>query len=145
MLAVASAGGHWIELLRLKPAFDNCEVIFLSTDPGNSVEVDGFEFYHMSNATRRDFWNIFKMVFQLIKIMRKIRPDIIVTTGSAPGLMTLAIGKIFGTKNVWIQSIADVTELSSSGKKARHFSDLYLSQWDNLAGQHGLEYKGSVL
>jgi hypothetical protein len=59
--------------------------------------------------------------------------------------MTLVIGKIFRTKNVWVQSIADVTELSSSGKKARRFSDLYLSPWENLAGHRGLEYKGSVI
>jgi len=145
ILAVASAGGHWIELLRIRPAFDNCEVVFLSTDPGNSVEVEDYEFYQIANATRRSFWNLFRMFFQLVKIMRTIRPEIIITTGSAPGLMTLAVGKIFRTKNVWIQSIADVSELSMSGKMARYVSDLFLVQWQDLDSLKGLEYRGSIL
>lgn len=145
VLAVASAGGHWIELLRLIPAFDHCEVIFISTDPGNSVEVKGFRFYHIVNATRRNFWNIIIMVVQLIKILRKTRPNIVVTTGSAPGLIALIVGRLFRTKNVWIQSIADISELSMSGKIARRASDLFLSQWPDLASIDGIEYKGSVL
>jgi UDP-N-acetylglucosamine:LPS N-acetylglucosamine transferase len=145
ILAVASAGGHWIQLLRLKPAFEDCEVVFLSTNPGNRVEVEGFEFHHIINATRKSFWNFFKMFFQLLAIIRKVRPNIIITTGSAPGLLTLAVGKLFGTKNVWIDSIANVEELSTSGKNAGRFADLYLTQWENLAKHGGPLFKGSVL
>lgn len=145
ILAVASAGGHWIELLRLSPSFNNCDVVFVSTDPGNAIEVQGFEFHHIANATRKNFWNLFIMFFQLIRIMKKTHPQIIITTGSAPGLMALVVGKLFGTKNVWIDSIANVEEMSTSGSKARHFTDLYLTQWQELALPHGPYYKGSVL
>lgn len=145
IMAVASAGGHWIELLRIRPALKNFDVVFVSTDPGNEIEVQGYEFYHIVNATRKNFWNFFRMVFQLFRIMKMIHPRVIITTGSAPGLMSLAVGKIFGTKNVWIDSIANVDELSMSGSKARHFADLYLTQWPDLAHPNGPQFKGSVL
>jgi UDP-N-acetylglucosamine:LPS N-acetylglucosamine transferase len=145
VLAVASSGGHWIQLLRLRPAFDFCDVVFASTSRGNSAEVDGFEFHQIINATRKSFWNFFIMFFQVIALLRKVKPDIIITTGSAPGLMTLAVGKLFRTKNVWIDSIANVNELSTSGKKARHCADLYLTQWEGLAKPEGPLYKGNVL
>lgn len=145
VLAVASAGGHWIQLLRLKPAFVDCELVFASTDVGNSIEVEGYEFHHIVNATRKSFWNFFRMFFQLLRIIYRVRPNVIVTTGSAPGLMTLLVGKLFRVKNVWIDSIANVNQLSTSGKNARHFADLYLTQWKDLAKQGGPEYKGSVL
>lgn len=99
----------------------------------------------MINATRKSFWNFFRMFFQIFRILRKIRPDIIITTGSAPALMTLLVGRLFRTKNIWIDSIANVNELSTSGKQARYFADLYLTQWQNLAKRGGPEYKGAVL
>ena len=145
ILAVASAGGHWIQLLRLRPAFDDCEVVFASTRKGNASEVKGYRFHSVINATRRSFWNFFYMILQLIVLVMKVWPDVIITTGSAPGLMCLVVGKIFRRKTVWIDSIANVQELSTSGKKARHVADLYLTQWEGLARPDGPYYKGSVL
>ncbi|MEN8251501.1 MAG: UDP-N-acetylglucosamine--LPS N-acetylglucosamine transferase [Bacteroidota bacterium] len=145
LLAVSSSGGHWIQLLRLRPTFIDCEVVYASTSKGNATEVDGFEFHHIVNATRKSPWNFFIMFFQLLRVVGRVKPDIIITTGSAPGLMTLAVGKLFNTRNVWIDSIANVQEMSTSGKKARLFADLYLTQWEDLAKPDGPLYKGSIL
>lgn len=145
VLAIASAGGHWVQLLRLQPAFTGCEVIYASTVAGNAVEVEGYEFHHLANATRKTFWNFFVIFFQCIRIIRKVRPNIIVTTGSAPGLIALAVGRLFKTRNVWIDSIANVDQLSTSGKQARFVADLHLTQWETLAKSGGPTYKGSVL
>jgi UDP-N-acetylglucosamine:LPS N-acetylglucosamine transferase len=145
ILAVASSGGHWTQLLRLRPAFSDCEVVFASTIIGNADEVEGFDFYRIVNATRKSVWNFFIMFFQVFKIIYAVKPDIIVTTGSAPGLMTLTVGKLFRKKTVWIDSIANVNQLSTSGKKARFVADLYLTQWEDLAKPEGPHYKGSVL
>ena len=145
VLAIASAGGHWIQLLRLRPAFEESEVVFISTDSGNAVEVEGYIFHHIVNATRKSAWNFFRMFFQLVRIISRVKPDVIVTTGSAPGLMALAVGKLFRKKTVWIDSIANVNQLSGSGQKAKHFADLYLTQWEELSSPDGPQYKGAVL
>jgi len=145
LLAVASSGGHWIQLLRLRPAFNDCDVIFASTSMGSASEVCGYEFHRIINATRRSPWNFFPMFFQLLRLVSKVKPDIIVTTGSAPGLLTLTVGKLFRTKNIWIDSIANVEEMSTSGKKARFVTDLYLTQWEALSTPQGPFFKGSVL
>ena len=134
-----------IELLRLKPAFSRCEVIFVSTDKGNSYEVPEFKFYHILNATRKSAWNFFGMFFQLVYIIGKVQPHVIVTTGSAPGLMAIAVGKLFSIKTVWIDSIANVNQLSTSGSKAQRFADLYLTQWEKLSKPEGPHYLGSVI
>ena len=35
ILALSSGGGHWVQLLRLRPAFDDgCEVTFATVDKG---------------------------------------------------------------------------------------------------------------
>ncbi len=145
ILAVSSSGGHWIQLLRLRPAFSDCEVVFASTNKGSASEVGGYEFFHIINATRKSPFNFFPMFFQILRIMVKVEPDIIITTGAAPGLITLAIGKLFRTKNIWIDSIANVEEMSTSGKKARFVADLYLTQWEALSTPQGPIFKGSIL
>lgn len=145
ILAVASAGGHWIQLLRLRPAFEGYEVVFASTNKSNFSDVEKHDFYAFKDAHRKAFWNFFVMWFQIFFMLRKVRPTVIITTGSAPGLMTLAIGRLFSTKNVWIDSIANVEKLSTSGKFARNFADLYLTQWEQLAKPGGPIFKGSIL
>lgn len=145
VLAVASAGGHWIELLRIRPAFNPFHVVYVSTNKGNVHEVQGYEFHHIANATRRSFYNFFVMFFQLLGLILKIRPKVIVTTGSAPGLMALAVGKLCRVKTVWIESISSVDEPSTSGKNARFFADLYLTQWEHLEKEEGPKFKGTIL
>jgi len=145
ILAVASSGGHWIQLLRLRSAFEGYETVYASTNKSNFTDVEHFEFYSFKDATRKEFWNFFIMFFQLISIVKKVEPTVIITTGSAPGLMTLIVGRLFSTRNVWIDSIANVERLSTSGKIARWFTDLYLTQWEDLAKPEGPYFKGSVL
>lgn len=145
ILAVASAGGHWIQLLRLKPAFADHVVIYASTNKSNHVDVEGSSFYCFVDANRKTWWNFFTMVFQAFRIIYRTRPSIIVTTGAAPGLMLLIVGRFFRTKNIWLDSIANVEKLSTSGRFARYFSDLYLTQWPDLAQPDGPSFNGSVL
>lgn len=145
ILAIASSGGHWIQLLRLRSAFVGYEVVYASTNESYFSDVENNEFYTIINAHRKAFANFFVIFFHLFHIIRKIRPTIIITTGSAPGLMALIVGKLFSTRNVWIDSIANVEKLSTSGKIARRFADLYLTQWEELAKSEGPQYKGSIL
>lgn len=145
ILAVASSGGHWIQLLRLLPAFERHQVTFVTTTEGNRADVEGHAFRVVTNATRRSKWKFVVMVFEWIRIMRKDDPQVIVTTGSAPGMVALAVGKLFGKRTVWIDSIANVERLSTSGRLAGRFADLHLTQWEHLSRPGGPEYRGSVL
>ena len=72
-------------------------------------------------------------------------PDIVITTGAAPGYFGVRIGKWLGARVVWIDSVANAEELSMSGQKAGAFSDLWLTQWPHLAGDGGPKYIGNVL
>ena len=145
ILAVSSSGGHWIQLLRLRPAFKGYQTAFASTNMGNSHEVQGHDFYRIINANRKLPWNFFVMFVQLLRILVNVRPTIVITTGAAPGLMALALGKLFSTKDIWLDSVANVTKLSTSGKLAQRFTDLYLTQWEDLQNPEGPLFIGSVL
>jgi hypothetical protein len=52
VVALSSGGGHWIQLLRLRPAFAHCDVTFATVDEGYRGDVDGAPFQTVPDANR---------------------------------------------------------------------------------------------
>jgi len=145
VLLVASAGGHWVQLIRLLPAFEDCEKIFITTDPANRSTVAGDQFLLAPDANRWNKIRILWLALIMLKHIISVRPDIVISTGAAPGFFALFFGKKFGAKTIWLDSIANVDELSMSGKKVRKYADLWLTQWKHLAKPEGPKFVGAVL
>jgi UDP-N-acetylglucosamine:LPS N-acetylglucosamine transferase len=146
VLAIASAGGHWVQLLRLLPAFEGSDVAFATVYPAYRDDIPGKRFYSFDNFSRFHKSRIPRVFVQLLRILLRERPDVVITTGAAPGLLAIVLSKLlFGSKTIWIDSIANCEQLSSSGNGARRFADLWLTQWPHLAGKNGPVFWGAVL
>ena len=145
ILAIASRGGHWIQLLRLRPAFSDCSLTFVTTDPSYRTMVDGADFHVVTEATRFQKLKMLLMAIQMFLILLRIRPHVVLTTGAAPGYIAIRLGKWFGAKTLWIDSIANAEELSLSGRLASKYADTTLTQWEHLSGADGVEYHGAVI
>ena len=144
VLAIASAGGHWVQLLRLAPAFKNQELSFMSTNPNFSIMVENYQFFTVPDANKNNKLNLIRCFLQVFRIVLVKRPDIIITTGAAPGLMGIIVGRFTGAKTIWIDSIANAEKLSLSGKIATRFANRVYTQWPNLATDK-IHFKGNVL
>jgi UDP-N-acetylglucosamine:LPS N-acetylglucosamine transferase len=144
ILAAASAGGHWIQLLRLTHAFEGNEVVYICTKKEFESTVSGSEFHHVKDVNRKNIIGLLKSFFQIWKLIYKIKPKLIISTGAAPGLMCIIVGRIFRIKTVWIDSIANVDQLSMSGKIATKFASEVYTQWPDLA-KGKIKYNGNVL
>ena len=146
ILAIASGGGHWVELMRLKPAFAHLDVVFASVYPEYRLDVSGHRFYSFRDVSRWDRLGFFVLAFQLLRIIWIERPKIVITTGSLPCCIALIFAKyLTGARTMWIDSIANVKKLSSSGKLAGKFADVWLTQWPGVAQSSGPHYWGAVL
>ena len=145
LLAVASGGGHWVQLLRLRPAFIDCEVVFVTVDQAYRADVHDHKFYSISDATRRTVSRLVRATLEVFWIICKERPDIVISTGAAPGYLAIRVGKLFGARSVWVDSIANAEQLSMSGAMAGRYADLWLTQWPDLAKTDGPHYRGAVL
>ena len=145
ILAVASGGGHWIELLRLTPFFELHDTTYTTVNATYADDVDGQPFCEVKDATSWTPWATVVLACQILVIVLSRRPDVVITTGAAPGLFALVFGRLIRARTIWLDSIANVDELSRSGRMARRFADLWLTQWPHLAGESGPEYAGSVL
>ena len=144
LLAVASEGGHWIQLMRLKPAFANADVEYLSTNSALST-MAGSPIHVVADANLWTKWRMLVMFLQVAIVIYRVRPNVIITTGAAPGLAAIIIGRLVGARTLWLDSIANSEILSGSGQQARRFAHVCLTQWPDLAEVDQVQYWGRVL
>lgn len=145
VLAIASGGGHWVQLLRLRPAFDGAKVTYVSVRPAYASDVPGERFIPINDATRWDKVGLAKMALRLLLIMLRVRPNVVISTGAAPGYFAIRLGKLLGARTIWLDSIANVEELSMTGMMVKDKASLWLTQWPHLAAEDGPTCHGSVL
>jgi UDP-N-acetylglucosamine:LPS N-acetylglucosamine transferase len=84
-------------------------------------------------------------VFQVLRVLVRERPELVISTGAAPGCLAIALGRLLGARTIWLDSIANVERLSVSGRLVRPFCDLWLTQWPHLAARGGPAFAGRVL
>src|ERR1700733_12711083 len=79
VLAVASGGGHSIQMQRLQPVFDGLDVAFVSVQSTYAEDVPGRRFYSVRDVTRWDRWGVVVLVAQLVYILIRERPHVVIT------------------------------------------------------------------
>ena len=109
------------------------------------AEVPNNKFYVVNDSNLRAKFQLLKTAFRLARIVLIERPDIVISTGAAPGYFAVRLGRLIGAQTIWLDSIANVEQLSISGAKVGRFADLWLTQWPHLARPGGPYYAGSVL
>ncbi|MCS6987017.1 MAG: UDP-N-acetylglucosamine transferase subunit ALG14 [Sphingomonadaceae bacterium] len=154
VLALASPGGHWIQLLRLAPAFVGCEVHWATASPDGRADAEAVaqaqglsppRFHRFIDAHRHAKLRLVRQAFDVARILLRVRPDVVVSTGASAGYFALRLGRLLGARTVWLDSVANAEELSLSGAKAGRYADLFLTQWPELARPGGPLYRGSVV
>ena len=153
MLAIASAGGHWVQLQRLFPAWQDLDVVYVSTNEDvliqASATADESRSYAVVDANAKSPMRVALLFSQIVRILWRERPPIVLSTGAAPGCLALLVGKLLGAKTIWIDSIANSERLSLSAKLVRPLADVWLTQWEDLSSRSFLgrkpEFAGNVL
>ena len=146
VLAVSSGGGHWAELMRLQPAWEGADLTFVATDMGYRPDIPdtaGFCVLPDANKTRKV--HLVWLALRAFWLVLRQRPDVVVSTGAAPGYFAIRFGKMLGARTIWIDSIANAEDMSLSGKLAEPYSDLWLTQWAHLARDTRPGFVGAVL
>lgn len=145
ILAIASGGGHWVQLLRMRPAFEGADVVYATVREGYRSDVGGAGFRLIPDCNRWNKLALVRSAVAILLLLLRERPDVVITTGAAPGYFGVRFGKWMGARVIWVDSVANAEELSMSGRKAGSFVDLWLTQWPHLASDGGPQCMGSVL
>ena len=146
ILMISSCGGHWVQMNRLVPIFKDEALHFASTEASYSSVNPDYPFHFVPEASRTSsMFTIMKQALSVLKIVWRIRPNIVITTGASTGFFALFFAKKLGAKTIWLDSIANVDSVSMSGEKSAKYADLYITQWEELARDNGPHYFGSVI
>lgn len=144
---VASAGGHLSQLLKIASVWSGHEICWITTTEVVRASLGGNgNVYVVGECNRQHPLRVLAVLSLCMRIMRKEKPDMVISTGAAPGCMAALIGHLVGARVVWLDSITNVHRLSLSGRLIRPFADLFLVQWPALARKYrGVEYVGAVI
>ncbi len=145
VLAIASAGGHWVQLRRLHPAFKGTHLIYSTTKASYGNNISDSEFLLAPDGNLSTKLRLIRCAIKTFLLVLKAKPDVIISTGAAPGYFAILYGKLLGKKTIWVDSIANAGELSLSGKKVGKHVDYWITQWKHLTNPEGPHFFGNVL
>lgn len=145
ILAISSPGGHWIQLTRICADLeDKYDVVYAMPDslfkPKKNQTI-----YSVVDVSADDKWKLIPCALQLLYIILRERPSAIISTGAAPGAIAILLGKLLRRRTIWVDSIANVKQISRAGRLVQKHADIFLTQWEHLSDGQRLQYQGSVL
>jgi len=131
---VCSSGGHFQELLRLRNVwrdYDHFWVTFPGVDTSPLLaEEEMIAAYHPTN---RNLWNLFRNTLIAWRILRRKKPDIIISTGAGVAIPFFYMARFSGIKTVYIESLTRIHDLSLTGKIIYPVASHFFVQWPGLA------------
>lgn len=143
-----SAGGHLTELSQIGECYSKYRRFFITFKREDTKELAKQERVYFVEDPSRNPINLIKCLFQTFSILKKERPNVIISTGAGVAVPTCFLGKfLFKSKIIFIESFCRIKEPSLSGKLIYPISDLFLVQWKNLLKFYGKKaiYRGSVV
>lgn len=145
VLAAASGGGHWEQLMLLRAVLDRFDTRYATTDCVSAAQhgIDDAAVLPDCNQNR-PFRSAWCGMVALILVL-KTRPDVVISTGAAPGFFCILAGRLIGAKTLWIDSVANGERLSMCGRLSKTFAHECLTQWEHLADDPQPSYRGAVL
>jgi UDP-N-acetylglucosamine:LPS N-acetylglucosamine transferase len=131
--------------LRLRAAWQEHEVCYVTVGPCDASKVQPAELRLIPDANRNTPLRMLWLMLRLAWIVLQVRPDVVVTTGAAPGFLAIRLGRLVGARCVFIDSVANAERLSMSARLSLNCADATLTQWPELATEAGVQYWGTVL
>ncbi len=139
VLFISSTGGHLNELLQLSPLFEKYEYnIITEKDKVNEAlkKEYGEKLYFLPYGTRAKLVSyIFKYIYLCFKTVYyyfKIRPKVIITTGTHTAGPMCILGKIFRSKIIYIETFANQNKKTATGRLIYPIADLFIVQWEEM-------------
>lgn len=130
---VGSSGGHLTHLYMLKPFWENKErfwVTFDKEDARSLLENEKmYSCYFPTNRSLKALAINTKLAWQ---VLRKEKPDLIISSGAAVAVPFFYLGKIFGAKLIYIEVFDRIDKPTMSGKLVYPIVDKMIVEWEEM-------------
>jgi UDP-N-acetylglucosamine:LPS N-acetylglucosamine transferase len=146
MLLVCSPGGHLLQMLALREAWDGYSRAWVTLDKSDARSLLKDErVFHACGPTIRNVTNLLRNLRLAWWIMRVTKPKVILTTGAALAVPFSWIGKLNGVKIVYVESFTRIEKPSLSCRLVKPVADRMYVQWPELLNElPAARYAGNV-
>lgn len=131
---MCSTGGHLVQLVALGDAwgpFTRAWVTFDKSDARSLLAAERVHFAH--GPTNRNIANLLRNLVFAWRVIRQVRPKVMVTTGAGVAVPFAWVARLHGAKVIYVESLARVDGPSLSYRLIAPVAARRYVQWAELA------------
>ncbi len=147
VLFISSTGGHLSEMLQLKDMFNRYDYHIITEKTKSNLSLKdkypnkvNYLIYGTKDHPLTYPFKLLANCFKSLYFYFRIHPDYIITTGAHTAGPMCLIGKIFGSKVIYIETFANINTKTITGRLLYPFADMFIVQWHSMK-KH---YKDSI-
>ena len=145
-LLVCSPGGHLMQMLCLRPAWEGLERTWITLEAADSKHLLEAERVVLARGpTNRSLRAMIANLRLAWRVVRRERPEVILSTGAALAFPFFLVGKLLGVRLVYVESMTRIEGLSLTGRLVYPLADAFFVQWPTAAGPKRARYVGGLL
>jgi UDP-N-acetylglucosamine:LPS N-acetylglucosamine transferase len=133
-------------MLNLRPAWGDLRrtwVTLAAPDTRTLLDSENHIFAH--GPTNRSLKNLMRNMLLAIRVVRRRRPDAVLSTGAGLAVPFFIAGKLYGARLVYVESLTRVRGPSLSGRLVYPLSDHFFVQWPEARAHERMRCVGRLL
>lgn len=137
LLLVCSSGGHFKGLHQLQAFWKRHQRSWVTFDSATTrAGLEGEPVTWAHSPTNRNLPNLIRNALLSWRLLRRQKPDVILSTGAGVAVPFLILGKLLGCRTVFVESITRIETLSLSARLALPFLDVLYVHWPQLQARY---------
>ena len=147
LLLACSSGGHLMQLLALRPAYEELERVWVTFDKSDVRSLLGDErVVYAYGPTNRSIKNLVRNLVLAWRVIGRVRPRVILSTGAGVAVPFAWIGRLYGARVVFVESLTRIDGPSLSCRMIAPVAERVYVQWPELAETYPRAvYRGAVV
>ncbi len=130
---VGSSGGHLTHLYMLKPFWKNKKRFWVTFDKEDARSMLKREkVYSCYYPTNRSLKGLIINTIIAFRVLRKEKPDLIISSGAAVAVPFFYLGKLLGAKLIYIEVFDRINKPTLSGKMVYPIVDKFIVEWEEM-------------
>jgi UDP-N-acetylglucosamine:LPS N-acetylglucosamine transferase len=146
LLLVCSCGGHLMQLLEMREAWQPFERVWVTFDKSDARSLlQGERVVYAHGPTNRNLPNLARNLALARRVLRVVQPSAMVTTGAGVAVPFAWLAWLSGVPVVYVESFTRIDALSLSGRMIRPVAERLYVQWpDALQAVPGARFAGNL-
>jgi beta-1,4-N-acetylglucosaminyltransferase len=134
LLLVCSTGGHLLQLVALQESWERFTRAWVTFDKSDARSLLAAErVFYAHGPTNRSVKNMIRNLAVAWRVVREVRPRVVVTTGAGVAVPFAWVARLRGAKVVYVESLARIEGPSLTYRLISPIASRRYVQWPELA------------